>query len=260
MSYWKKQTSDAPLFPHIEWNKPQRRGLAGKLGIIGGNKLSFASAADSYDIAINTGVGEARVLLPDALRKMVPASMTDVVFGDTTPSGGLSSEASGEVRALSDWADVVLLSGDAGKNSQTAVVYEELVKSYQKPIVITRDAADLIQNSYPAILDNPNACLIISFSQLQRVFRAVYYPKVLTFSMQLAQFVETLHKFTLTYPLTILTLHADQIIIARDGQVVTQSWQDPMRIWRGHTAAKGASYLVWNPKTPLEALTTSIFS
>ena len=146
------------------------------------------------------------------------------------------------------------------KNSQTAVVYEELVKSYQKPIVITRDAADLIQNSYPAILDNPNVCLIISFSQLQRVFRAVYYPKVLTFSMQLAQFVETLHKFTLTYPLTILTLHADQIIIARDGQVVTQSWQDPMRIWRGHTAAKGASYLVWNPKTPLEALTTSIFS
>ena len=49
--HWRKQQSDTPLFPDIEWNKPERRDLAGRLGIIGGNKLGFAAAADAYEIA-----------------------------------------------------------------------------------------------------------------------------------------------------------------------------------------------------------------
>lgn len=258
MTYWQKQTADTPLFPDVEWNRPERRDLAGKLGIMGGSSLSFAAAAESYKIAKETGAGEVRVLLPDALRSKIPASMVDVTFGATTPSGGLAADAKIDVTALQAWADVLLLCGDAGKNSQTAILYEELVASYERPIVLTRDAVDLLQNSAAAVLSNPDVVLVLSFSQLQRLFRAVYYPKMLTFSMQLAQFVETLHKFTVTYPVTIVTLHAEQLIIARGGDVITQHWTDPMRIWRGHTAAKAASYLLWTPQAPLKAVAASV--
>ncbi|RKV95423.1 MAG: hypothetical protein D8G53_08935 [Candidatus Saccharimonas sp.] len=37
--YWQRQTPEQPLFYDIEWNKPEQRSRAGKLGIIGGNKL-----------------------------------------------------------------------------------------------------------------------------------------------------------------------------------------------------------------------------
>lgn len=257
-SYWHKQTADTPLFPDVEWNKPERRGMAGKLGIIGGNKLSFVAAADSYLVAVEAGVGEVRVVLPDALKKSVPPSMTDVIFAPTNNSGSLAAEAATEVASIGEWADVLLFSGDAGKNSQTAMLYENQIASYQKPVVITRDAIDLLQNSFPALLDNPNTTLVTSLAQVQRMFRAVYYPKMITFSMQLAQLVEALHKFTLTYPLSIMTLHSEQLIIARGGEVITQAWTDPMRIWRGHTAARAASYLVWTPQAPLKALAASI--
>lgn len=257
-SYWLRQTGESPLFPDIEWNKPERMDQAGKLGIIGGNKLGFVATAESHQTAKDTGVGQVRVLLPDALKKSVPASMTDVLFAPTNHSGGFASEGATELLSVGEWADTLLLPGDAGKNSQTAMLYESLVSNYEKPVVITRDAVDLLQNSFPAVLDNPNVTLVVSLGQLQRIFRAVYYPKMITFSMQLTQLVETLHKFTSTYPVSVMTLHAEQIIIARSGEVVTQPWHDPMRIWRGHTAARAASYLVWTPHAPLKALATSI--
>ena len=258
MNYWQKQTAESPLFPDVEWNKPERRDQAGRLGILGGSSLSFAAVADSYAIAKDTGAGEIRVLLPDALRRTVPASMVDVTFGATTPSGGLAADAKMEVNALGNWADELLLCGDAGKNSQTAILYEELVTTYDKPIILTRDAVDLLQNSTEMVLDNPHVVFVLSFAQLQRLFRAVYYPKMLAFSMQLTQFVETLHKFTITYPVTIITLHANQLVIAHGGDIITQPWNDPMRIWRGHTAARAASYLLWTPQSPLKALAASI--
>lgn len=259
-SYWHRQAAGSALFPDIEWNRPERRDQAGRLGIVGGNKLGFSAVADSYAIASESGVGEVRVLLPDALRKSVPPSMTDVLFAPTNHSGGLANEAATELASLSEWADVLLFSGDAGKNSQTAILYESLITKREKPSVITRDAIDLLQNSFQSILDNPQVTFVASFAQVQRLFRAVYYPKMLTFSMQLAQFVEVLHKFTLTYPVSVVTLHAEQLIIAHGGEVVSQVWNDPMRIWRGHTAARAASYLVWTPQAPLKALASSIVS
>lgn len=255
--HWRKQTPTAPLFPDVEWNRPERRDLAGKLGIIGGNSLSFAAVAESYRIAKETGAGEVRVLLPDALRSKIPAAMVDVTFGATTVSGGLAA-AKIEMLALEHWADALLLCGDAGKNSQTAILYEELVTRCERPIVLTRDAIDLLQNSFAAILGNPRVVFVLSFAQLQRLFRAVYYPKMLTFSMQLAQLVETLHKFTVTYPVTVVTLHAEQLIIAQGGEVITQNWSDPMRIWRGHTAARAASYLLWTPQAAMRAVAASV--
>ena len=85
LPYWQRQTTDQPLFPDIEWSKPEQRSRAGKLGIIGGNKLGFAGIAEAYSTALDSGVGEVRVVLPDALRNTLPAAMTDVVYAPSNP-------------------------------------------------------------------------------------------------------------------------------------------------------------------------------
>jgi len=258
LSYWKRQTTDAPLFPDIEWSKPEQKSQAGKLGIIGGNKLGFAGVAEAYSTALQTGAGHIRVLLPDALKKAIPATITDAVFAPTNPSGSLSQDAIAEMNAVGEWASSVLLIGDAGRSGETAVLYEQFIQKYTGQLVVTRDAIDLVKNSAELLVERPNTVLIASFAQLQKIFQAIYYPKVLTFSMQLTNLVEAVHKFTITYPVTIVVLHKDTLVIASNGQVTSQVWNNPMLIWRGSVAAKAAAYWLWTPGKPLEAITSSI--
>ncbi len=257
-SYWRKQEQSKALFPDIEWSKPERRDQAGKLGIIGGNKLGFAGAAEAYGVASTIGIGQSRVLLPDALRKTIPPSMTDVVFGASNPSGGLASSALQDMQILSHWANGILLIGDAGRNSETAITYEQFLTSYEGQLTITRDAVDLLKNSSQLLVEREDTLLVVAFAQLQKLFQAVYYPKILTFSMQLTLLVEALHKFTITYPCTIVTLHKDQLLIASKGEVISQQWEEPMAIWRGTTATRAACYWLWNPSSPVQATATSI--
>lgn len=257
-SYWHKQTPDKPLYPDIEWAKPEQKSHRGRLGIIGGNKLGFISVAENYQIALQTGTGEVRVLLPDILKKSIPASMTDVIYGSSNPSGGLAGDALVEMKAVADWATGVLLIGDAGRNSETAVLYENFVREYSGPLVITRDAIDLIKNSSMALVERPTTLLVASFAQLQKLFQTIYYPKVLTFSMQLTNLVEALHKFTISYPISIAVLHKDVLLVASGGEVTSTPWGVPMEIWQGKTATIATVYWLWNPGKPLESVTTSL--
>lgn len=257
-SYWKKQTPGTPLFPDIEWSKPEQKAFAGKLGIIGGNKLGFAGVAEAYGVSLAAGTGMIRALLPDELRKTIPKSITDTIYGPTNPSGSLTKDAVDDMDTLGSWANGILLVGDAGRSSETAIAYEQFIERYHGPLVMTRDAIDLVKNSSQLLVERPQTVLVASFAQLQKLFQAVYYPKVLTFSMQLTNLVEAIHKFTITYPVTIVVLHKEQLVIASDGEVVTQIWTNPMMIWRGSVAARAASYLLWSPTKPLAAIASSI--
>lgn len=260
LSYWKKQSADSPLFPDIEWSKPEQRIHAGRLGIIGGNALGFAGVAEAYSVALQSGVGEARSVLPDALRKTIPKHITETAFAPSTPAGSLGKDAEADLMALAAWASGILMIGDAGRNSETAILYERFLQSYKGPVTITRDAIDLIKHNPQGLVERPDTTIVAAFAQLQKLFQGVYYPKVLTFSMQLLQMVDALHKFTLTYPVTIVTLHKDTLIIADGGQVITTPWENPMAIWRGSVAARIACYTLWNPTKKAEAIATAVMS
>lgn len=255
-SYWQKQSSTSPLFPDIEWNRPEQKAHAGKIAIIGGNKLGFVAIRDAYTIANELGAGQIRAILPDVLKRTIPAYVTDALFLPSNPSGGFSREGLPEFEAACAWADLCLLVGDAGRNSETAMAFESLLDS-QARVVVTRDAVDLLMPAVAKLVDREHMTFVVSFAQLQKIFQAVYYPKILSFSMQLLQLVEALHKFTITYPVTIVTFHHNQLIVAHDGKVVSQEFDQPMAIWRGITATKAATYLLWNPQKPLEAIATS---
>ena len=118
----------------------------------------------------------------------------------------------------------------------------------------------LLKNSPQALAERPNTLLVVSFAQLQKLFQSVYYPKILTFSMQLTSLVEALHKFTVTYPVTIAVLHKDYLLVTHGGNVTTTEWQNPMAIWRGSVATKATAYWLWNPGKPLEAVTASLLT
>lgn len=256
--YWQKQDPTRPLYPDVEWSKPERRDQAGRMTIIGGNKLGFAAVATAYDDALKTGIGQCRVVLPDALRRTIPTNITDTVFVPTNPSGGMAKDGITQMQAAVAWADMLLLIGDAGRNSETAIALEELLQTYSGPAVITRDAVDLLRNGADTLLNREQTLLVVSFAQLQKLFQMVYYPKILAFNMQLSNLVEILHKFTITYPATIAVLHSENFIIAHDGEVTTTPWQNPMAIWRGSVATKAAAYWTWNPQAPLSAITASL--
>ena len=247
-----------PLYPDIEWNKPEQRTRAGKLGIIGGNKLGFSAVGEAYGIALEAGLGTVRVILPDALKKAVPSSITNITYAHSNPSGSLGKDAKTEMCALADWADAILMIGDAGRNSETAILYEDFIRDFGGLLTITRDSFDLLINAMDALVEREKTLIVVSFAQLQKAFGRVYYPKILTFSMQLQQLVETLHKFTITYPITVMTFHQGHIVVANGGQVTTTPWENPMSIWRGSVATQASAYWLWNPSKPLQAVTASL--
>lgn len=257
-TYWRTQSPAKPLFPDIEWSRPEQKTKAGKLAIIGGNKLGFVAVGEAYNTATTLGAGQIRAILPEDLKRVIPTTITDTYFVPSNPSGGFSREALPELIAACSWADVCLLIGDNGRNSETAIAFETLLDAHSGHLVITRDAADLLRPVGEKLVNRPSTTLVLSFAQLQKLVQSVYYPKILSFSMQIMQLVETLHKFTITYPVTIVTFHQNQLLIAHGGEVITQEFDDPMTIWRGTTATRVASYLLWEPTRPLEAITSSV--
>lgn len=259
--YWLRQDSTKPLYPNIEWQKPEQKSLAGKLLIIGGNTHGFAAVAQAYQDATKAGVGECRVALPESLKKSIDPSVLDCVFVPANQSGGISREGINQLKAATAWADGVLLIGDAGRNSETAIVYEELLRQFpDKLTVITRDAADLLKATWPQLLHHPNTVLILTLAQLQKLYQSVYYPKTILFSMQLTNLVEALHKFTITYQAAIVVFHNNQLVVAQNGKVTSTAWEEPMMIWRGSVAAKASVYATWHPLQLLPAITTSFFT
>lgn len=257
-SYWLKQTPAKPLFPDIQWSKPEQKARAGKLLIIGGHAQGFVAVAETYNTALKAGVGEVRVLLPDSLKKNLPPNLIEATLLPSNPSGGFSKDAWPEFAAGAQWADGILLPGDAGRNSETAVLYEKLIDKTDTPLTITRDAVDLLKNNYAKLVERPNTTLVISFAQAQKLLSSVYYPKIITFSMPLAAFVDIVHKFTMTYPVTLVVLHNENLVVAHDGRVSTTPWTNAMAIWRGNTAANAASYWLWSPAQAFEAITASL--
>ncbi len=256
--YWLKQTTDKPLYPDIEWQKPEQKALAGKLLIIGGNAHGFAAVAQAYQDAVKAGIGECRVILPDALKKAIDATI-DCQFVPTNQSGGITKDSLNVLKAAAAWADGILFIGDAGRNSETAIVYEQLIAAFpDKLTFVTRDSADLLKGAWPTLLQHDKAVFIITLAQLQKLFQEVYYPKTVLFSMQLTNLVEALHKFTITYPAMVVVFHNNQLVAAQGGRVTSTPWEEPMMIWRGSVAAKAATYVVHHPSNLLSAATASL--
>lgn len=255
--YWVKQEPKKPLFEDVLWNKPEQKTKAGKLLIIGGSAHGFRAVVSAYQTALENGAGQVKVVLPDVLKKQLPLDFADGIFLPSNDGGGFSTEGQNELMETAKWANTILLIGDTGMNSETAILHQKLVKEIETPIVANRDAIDLLLEDAENIANTKGLTLIMTFAQTQKLFQKVYYPKILTFSMNLFNFVECLHKFTTTYSVNIATYHQDNLISAHNGEVITQKSNDQLGVIDGSVATKTATYLLWSPNKPAECVVTS---
>lgn len=257
--FWQKQTADAALFEDLLWSRPENKAFAGKLLVVGGHAQGFARPAEAYALAEKAGVGSVRVLLPDVLQKTLGRVFVGAEFAPSTPSGSFAQNSLGELLPLSAWSDAVLVAGDMGRNSETAVLIEKFLDHYEGQTIITCDAVDyLIATPHPA-LQRPGTVLVLSFSQLQKLGTSIKYSNAFTFSMDLLRLIDSLHELTKRYKLSIITKHLNMIIVAHDGQVTTTKLAEDIPVWRLRVAAYASVWQLQNPQKPVEALTTSVF-
>lgn len=248
MDFWTRQ--DQPP-TDLLWNLPEQK--AGTLQIIGGNSSSFATEIKLTEFLNSTNLKTVRLILPDSLKTKLPP-LENLTFAPSTDSGSFAK--SKELVAAGQSADATLIAGDLSKNSATAIAISETIKESTGPIILARDAIDLVATEMPALLEQPNLIILATFAQLQKIFRVALYPKMLLLSMPLIQAVETLHKFTLSYPCTIFTFHQEQLIIAHGGEVTTilikNTGYSPISFISGELAAKISALSVWTPNQPYQ--------
>lgn len=259
-TYWHKQAIEQPLFKDLMWSRPENRAQAGKLLIVGGNAHGFAAPAEAYAEATKDGIGTARVLLPDSLRKTVGRVLETGEYAPSTPSGSFGQKTLAELVDMSAWADATLLAGDFGRNSETAIMLERFIEKYYEQLVLTQDAADYFTKTPHNLLQRENILLVISFAQLQKIAIHAHFTAAFIFGMDFLRLVEALHEFTNQHQAAIIVKHHATIFVAINGQVSTTKLERDPETWRVKTAACAAVWWLQNPTKPFESLTTSVIN
>lgn len=256
--YWQKQGT-TPLFNEVDTEQPEQRRFAGKLLVIGGNKGAFFVVANALKVANEMGVGEVRALLPSSLKSQIP-STPDVYFAEAEASGAFGKHALTDMLMQAEWADAVILIGDMGKNAETSIVLADFLKKCEKPVYITRDAVDATTPDVMnwSTLREAETGLFLTIPQLQKLLRTLYYPKVITLSMPTNQLIECLHKFTVSYGMSLMTYHNNQLIVAQNGDVTTMELRDtdwtPISLWDGALMVCAAILRLWNPNIEMRKI------
>lgn len=256
-NYWQKL--DQNPYKDLLWNLPETK--QGSINILGGHAKSFNTEIKTAEfLATNFPIKDVKNLLPKSLQNSLPP-LDNFIFLPDTDSGSFA--ASDELNSAINTADFTIVLGDFSKNSITEKAVGSACQSSEKPLLITRDAVDIIAETSAEQILLHNHFIFASMPGLQKIFRSVYYPKVITLSQSLLQITDALHKFTLSYPTTIITLHLGQIIVANNGKVATipldQTAYSPLTIWQGQLAARIATLNLFNPKKPFEATICAIF-
>ncbi|MBC7581717.1 hypothetical protein H7097_02510 [Aeromicrobium sp.] len=259
-TYWHRQTAATPLFPDMEWSRPETTTTAGKLLIVGGNAFGFAAPAAAFQSAGAAGVGVAKMLVPDSMRKYVGKVFTAGELAPSTPSGSFSQKALLEMLSMSQWADGVLLAGDLGRNSETAILIEKFLSKFSGQVTITQDAVDYVMNAPELVINRPETTLVLSFAQLQKLAVNAHFTTAFTFDMDFLRLIDALHEFTKLHSINIVVKHLQNIFVAVNGEVSSTKLEEDLKVWRVTTASKTAVWWLQNPTKPFEALSTGIIS
>jgi len=258
-TYWFRQ-GDKPLFPELEWSRPETKLQAGKLLIVGGNSHGFAAPAESFGAAEKAGVGTIYVLMPDSLRNSVGKLFPEAEFAPSTPGGSFAANALAELLDSGRRVDGVLLSGDISRNSETTILLESFMKKHDGQVTLTKDVADLFCQQPLSILHRPQTLLVIAMGQLRRLGIEARFQRAFTSEMGIVQLADVLHDFTELYPLNVVTRHQNQFIVAANGMISTTKAAEDKPVWRMQAAATTSVWWLQNPRKTFEALTAAVSS
>jgi hypothetical protein len=250
---WLRQTADKPLFPDVLWSRPENKRHAGKLLIVGGHAQSFSAVSAAFIAASKAGAGTVRILLPDSLQKTLGRT-AEAEFAASTPIGSFSQKALDHLLDLSDWSDAVMLAGDFGKNSETAILLEKFIDKYSGLLCLAGDSIDYFINRAGSILDRSDTLVIAEICQLQKLAQPRAAIKQ---QADLAQLVNMLSIFTDETIAELVTFHDGQVIAAVKGKVSTTKFNKGIN--REELAAYAVTWLIQQPAMPFESITTAVY-
>ncbi len=256
-TYWHKQPQGKPIYPDLIWDRPENKNQAGKMLIIGGNAHSFSAPGGAYQHSAESGIGIAKVLLPDELKKTVGQILENGEFAPSNKSGSFSKKSLSTWLDLSTWSDGVYIPGDLGRNSETMIVLESFVQKYDGIITVTNDALDHLILNTDIWLNRDSTIAVTSFGQLQKLAIKSKFTSAFTYDMPINNLVECLHLFTTLHPTMIVLRHSQKIYVAKDGEVSTTDDDRESPIWRVETAAKVSVWVIQNPSKLFAAATTA---
>jgi hypothetical protein len=253
---WQRQTKEKILFPELLWAKPQNNRQAGKLLIIGGSQQNFSAIAEAYNQATKAGIGSARVLLPQALQKVIGNFFPEAIFAPSTASGSFSSSSVAELLGEASWADAVLIGGNLGNNSETAIAFESFMNKFGGAVVVAGDSIELLMPTTKTLLVRPSTTMVLEFPLLQRLLTAANYKTAVTSTLDFMQIVNILGDFTKQYSINVVTEYVSNIVVATHGKVSTTKIAGSLPN-TASLAAFSAVWLIQNPKKSFEALSTA---
>jgi len=248
---WLKQT-DQPAFPDVLWSRPENRRQAGKLLIIGGHAQNFSAVSDAYGAAGHAGAGTVRIIVPDKLRPMLSKIFMEAEYAASNDIGSFSQKALAELLDTSDWADSVLLAGEFGKNSETAILIEDFVSHYQGGLCVAGDAVDFFmsKSAKELITNRPKTVLVAGIAQLQKLAS----PQLIQQSADFIKIIEQVSDWAAGTELGIVSWHSNKIITAYNGDVSSTS---ATIIKETDLAAYASVWTLQQPGKTFQALTTA---
>lgn len=257
MDYFEKLEKNP--YEDVKWNVPERK--QGAVNVVGGNLQNFRTEIKIAEfLSEKYPVEKVNLVLPESLKNKLPP-LDNFVFVLATENGSLAE--SQELLDAFGAADFNLVLGDLSRNNVTGKAVASVCRKSEKMTLITRDAVDLVaENGADRLLMNENLIFLASMPQLIKLLKAVYYPKMLLLSQSLVQVAEVLHKFTLSFPVQIITLHSGQVLVAKNGEVKAVALEmteySPITIWSGELAAKIVALNLYNPNSFIPASISAI--
>jgi NAD(P)H-hydrate repair Nnr-like enzyme with NAD(P)H-hydrate dehydratase domain len=257
-NFWQIQDPQKPLFEDLIWSRPENKALAGKILIIGGNAHGFSEVASAYAESAKAGAGSIKILLPDVLKKVVGKSLDNAYFSPSTPSGSFAKRALDDLSDYSTWANIVLLAGNFGRNSETSILIESFIDKYKSQLTISNDALDYFTPNPINLLAREKTLLIATLAELQKLSIKLNPENIIKFEMSLVQLAEALRQLSLLTPNQIITKHLDNILVAVKGKVSTTKLNQKFEPWRVGMSAYSSVWLMQNPGKPFEALSSAV--
>lgn len=250
---WLKQKDNEPLFPDVLWSRPENRRYAGKLLIIGGHKQEFNQVSAAYTAGLKAGAGNVRVILPSSLQRTLYKLFPEAEYAAANQIGSFSREALSAWLDEAVWADAVLLAGDFGRNSETAVLLESFIEKYSGKLAVAGDSIDYFFKNPESLIKRANTLIVGDLPQIQKLAA----PVLIQQKADLIKVVEQISDWVSVTDLAIVTVHSDKAIVAVKQQLSTS----PLNISVPDINLAAFTTVWWlqHPSRSFEALTSAIF-
>jgi NAD(P)H-hydrate repair Nnr-like enzyme with NAD(P)H-hydrate dehydratase domain len=251
---WSRQTNE-PLFPDVLWSRPENRRHAGKLLVIGGHSQNFSAASEAYAAAGQAGAGTVRVIVPDKLRPMLSKIFMEAEYAASNEIGSFGRKALADFLDAADWSDGVLLAGELGKNSETAVLIDNFTQRYEGFLCLAGDCLDyfLSKEGKAKITERHDTILVADIARLQKIA----LPDLIRQTDDFIKVIEQVSDWTAKAGIGVVTWNSGKIIAAYGDRL--SSTEVKKAINEPALAAYAAVWTLQQPGKTFEALTSAVY-